>query len=104
VSYNKLITPLILLVIGLAVILWIVAAKFVTSQHSATNTQPVSEKTNTSIITKMEASVRRLTQSANTPDPALEREEKAKASAQASGQFGAALERAGIETQASPSH
>lgn len=98
-SYNKLIAPLIVLVVGLAVILWIVAAKFVTRHQSASGSLPPSQTTTATIAEAVHPPT--------TPAPASlqqERENRAKASAQASEQFGAALERISIKTQKEASH
>jgi hypothetical protein len=96
VKYKKLIIALFVVVIVLAVILWIVAAKFVTRQKIGAEkfqmpTDAPSLTLNT-LATKVERMI----------DPAATRtaEEKARASEQ----FGAALQKAGIETQPEPSH
>ena len=98
-KYKKLIIFLFVLVIALSVILWIVAAKFVSMQPAQKigaekfQMPPAAHSlTLNTLATKVERMM----------EPATTRTEEDKA--RASEQFGAALQKAGIDTQSEPSH
>ena len=98
-KHKNLIIALFVLVIVLSVILWIVAAKFVTRQKEhkvGAEKFQISTATHSLEVNTLASKVERMMEPASTRIA----EEKERAS----GEFGAALDRAGIATQAEASH
>ena len=95
-KYKKLIIFLFVLVIVLSVILWIVAAKFVSRQKIGAEKFQMPPAAHSLTLNTLATKVERMI------EPATTRTEEDKA--RASEQFGAALQKAGIDTQSEPSH
>lgn len=98
-KHKNLIITLFVLVIVLAVVLWIVAAKFVSRQKEqkiGAEKFQIPVATHSLVVNTLASKVERMIE----PSSTRIAEEKAKAS----GEFGAALDRAGIATQAEASH
>ena len=95
-KHKNLIIALFVLVIILAVILWIVAAKFVSRHKVGAESFQIPMVTHSLAVNTLASKVERMME----PSSTRIAEEKARAS----GEFGAALDRAGIATQAESSH